>query len=101
MPRYKVIAPGYANSHLYSPHGKRKFLDRDKPFTKKDPMPSWLEKMSEKETVAQRKQREAEEAAAAQANADQVNGDQKEIANKMFTGAGENAPGGAGPVETL
>ena len=57
MPQYKVIAAGFYDGHLYDPEGKRTVLQVDKPFTKKNKMPSWVTDMP-KETAAAKKKRE-------------------------------------------
>lgn len=48
MAAYKVLAPGFYDSILYDPNGKRPVLYTDKPIPKKE-MPSWLERISVKE----------------------------------------------------
>jgi len=98
MPSYKVTAPGFFDGKLYSPEGKRPILYTDTPFSKKNPMPSWLEEMSSKESTAARKKHEAQEKAdaAAQEKAAQ---DRKDIEDASFLGSGESSPGST--VETI
>ena len=96
MPRYKVIAPGFANGMLYKPNGKRSVLHTDKPFTKKNPMPSWLTDMP-KESEAVRKKREAQEKSQAEADGDKSEQDKKDIQDASFLGEGE----AGSKVETL
>lgn len=60
MPTYKVIAPGFYGGNYYDPEGKRKTLTTDKPFTKKNKMPSWLAVMPDESKVVKAK-REAQE----------------------------------------
>jgi hypothetical protein len=100
MPQYKVIAPGFFEGRYYHPEGKRKTLNTDTPFTKKNKMPSWLSEMP-KETEAVKKKRlayEKQSTDAAKAKADQ---DQKDIDNASFMGDGEAANTGDGIVENL
>lgn len=102
MPRYKVIAPGFADGKMYKPDGKRKVYDTDKPFTKKNPMPSWLAEMpKESETV--RKKRKAREASQAATDDDKAEQDQKDIKEASFLGDGESSSSdeAGSSVETL
>ena len=99
MPRYKVIAPGFANGMLYNPEGKRRVLNTDKPFTKKNPMPSWLADMP-KESDAACKKREAQEASQAETDSDKSEQDQKDIKEASFLGEGESGEAGSS-VQTL
>jgi len=88
MPQYKVIAPGFYNDMLYHPEGKRQTLHTDKPFTKKNKMPSWLSEMP-KESPALKKKREAQEVldkAAAELKAEQ---DKDAIATAASEGDGQ------------
>ncbi len=90
MPRYKVIAPGFANGVLYKPDGKRSVLHTDKPFNKKNnPMPSWVTNMP-KESDGARKKRESREATKAETDATQAEQDQKDIDEASFLGDGES-----------
>ncbi len=95
MPSYKVIAPGFFDSKLYSPTGKRPVLYTDKPF-KKAEMPSWLIEMP-KETTAAKKKREAAAAATATSDAEKSDQDKTDIADASFLGDGESG----NSVETL
>ena len=88
MPRYKVIAPGFANGMIYKPDGKRSVLQTDKPFTKNNPMPSWLAEMP-KESPGARKKREKQEAHQAAADGEKSEQDQKDIDEASFLGDGE------------
>ena len=88
MPRYKVIAPGFANGKMYKPNGKRSVLHTDEPFNKKNPMPSWLAEMP-KESAGARKKREATEAKATKADAEKAEQDQTDITDASFLGDGE------------
>lgn len=90
MPRYKVIAPGFYEKRLYSPEGKRKFLDTPKPFTKKNPMPSWLAEMP-KESAAVKKKREAQEVSQQAAAADKAEQDDGDMQEASFLGEGESS----------
>jgi hypothetical protein len=87
MPLYKVIAPGFYDSKYYHPEGKRNVLYTDKPFSEKNPMPSWLTDMPEESEVVKAK-REAFEAAQAELAAAQVAEDKEDIANASSTGDG-------------
>jgi len=98
MPRYKVIAPGFFDGELYKPDGKRNVLTVDKPFTKDNPMPSWVSKMTT-ESAAARKKREAAEAKAADADAAKNESDNQDIADASFLGEGESGSGSK--VETI
>jgi len=89
MPSYKVIAPGFYDSKLYDPEGKRKVLTVDKPFNKKN-KPSWVGDMP-KESAAVKKKREAQEASQQAAAADKAEQDGKDIAEASFLGEGESA----------
>ena len=71
MPTYKVIAPGFHGDKYYHPEGKRQVLTTDKPFTKKNKMPSWLSEMP-KESDALKKKREALEKAQADLDAEEA-----------------------------
>lgn len=88
MPQYKVIAPGFHKGQLYKPNSKRDVLRRDKPYTKKDPMPSWLAEMPQ-ETEAARKKREKKEKAAEKKAAAKKKQDEKEIAAAASLGSGK------------
>ena len=55
MPRYKVNAPGFYEGKFYDPEGKRKVLDIDKPFTKKNKIPSWLSEMPKESATLKEK----------------------------------------------
>jgi hypothetical protein len=99
MPIYKVIAPGFANDKLYDPNGKRNTFSTDKPFNKKNPMPSWLSEMP-KETAKQQAAREAAEAAEAEAAAAKKASDEKDIKAVTFLGEGESDQG-SNIVETI
>jgi len=88
MPRYKVISPGFIDGRMYSPDGKRDVYDTAKPFTKKNPMPSWLTEMP-KESEAVRKKREAQEASQTAADGDKSEQDDKDITDASFLGDGE------------
>lgn len=92
MPRYQVLQPGFYNSELYDPEGKRKTLTTDKAFKK---CPSWLRPIKE-ESAAQRKKREADEAKQSKANADKAVEDKKDIDAVTFV-----QPPSAAQVETL
>ena len=102
MPRYKVIAPGFYEGKMYKPEGKRSVLHTAKPFTKKNPMPSWLAEMP-KESEAVRKKREAQEASQATDDSDKAEQDQKDIKDASFLGDGEsgNADEAGSSVTTL
>lgn len=95
MPQYKVIATGFYNGKLYDPDGKRRVLDVDKPFNKKN-MPKWVSEMP-KESDAVKKKREAQEASRNAIDADKVEQDQKDIADASFLGDGEKGSA----VETI
>ena len=71
MPTYKVIAPGFYDDKYYHPEGKRQVLTTDKPFTKKNKMPSWVTKMP-KESAALKKKRETLEKAQADLDAEEA-----------------------------
>lgn len=88
MPRYKVIAPGFYNDLFYSPEGKRPYLNTAKPFTKKNPMPSWLTDMP-KESAGLKAKREAYEKAQADLNAAKAEADAEDIKNASTEGEGE------------
>lgn len=96
MPRYKVIAPGFANGKMYKPNGKRSVLNTDKPFNKKNPMPSWLAEMP-KESAAVRKKREAAEASQNETDTEKSESDAKDVADASFLGDGESGSS----VETI
>ncbi|MCK4518436.1 hypothetical protein KAT92_06670 [Candidatus Babeliales bacterium] len=96
MPRYKVIAPGFYDGKLYNPEGKRRVLNTDKPFTKKNPMPSWLAD-TPKESEAVRKKREAQETSQAEADSAKAEQDKEDIADASFLGDGETGSS----VETI
>jgi hypothetical protein len=101
MPSYKVIEKGFYGGRIYDPHGKRRVLHTDKPFPKKnnkEQVPSWLEPITNTETAAEKKKREAAEKKAAKAAADKAEQDQKDIADASFMGEGEKA---SSAVETL
>jgi len=98
MPRYKVDAPGFFDGELYKPDGKRNILTVDKPFTKDNPMPSWVSKMPT-ESAAAKKKREARETKAAEDDAAKNKSDNKDIADASFLGAGESGSGSQ--VETI
>lgn len=95
MPQYKVIAPGFYNGKMYNPEGKRNVLYTDKPFSKKEPMPTWLATMPQ-ESEGVRLKREAREAQQAENDAEKSAQDEKDITNASFMGVGES-----GVVETL
>lgn len=61
MPQYKVIAPGFYKGEMYNPTGKRRVLTTDKPFSQKNPMPSWVIAMPDEDAAVKAK-REAQEA---------------------------------------
>lgn len=89
MPRYKVIARGFANGRLYDPHGKRTVLHRDTKFPmdgKKELVPSWLEPMAA----------DAPRTSKARPTKKAVEQAKKDIDAASFMGAGES-----GAVETL
>ena len=94
MPSYKVKAPGFFNAKFYDPNGKRPVLHTDKPFTKKNPMPSWVSDMP-KESAAVKAKREAQAASQDAADKQKAEQDQKDVEDLSFLGAGETA------VETL
>jgi len=96
MPQYKVISPGFFNGELYSPEGKRSVLNTPKPFTKKNPMPSWLSEMPKESDAAKAKREkyEASQKAADEASAEQQ---KKDIKEASFLGEGESG----NAVETL
>jgi len=74
MPQYKVIAPGFYNDMLYHPEGKRQTLHTDKPFTKKNKIPSWLSEMPDEDAAvkAKRKSQEASRKAAVESLTESV-----------------------------
>lgn len=88
MPQYKVNAPGFYDSKLYDPEGKRPVLYVDKPFTKKNPMPSWVSEMP-KESAGLKKKREALEKAQVNLDAEKAEQDKEDIADASFMGEGE------------
>ena len=90
MPRYKVDAPGFYEGRLYDPNGKRKFLNVDKPFTKKNKKPSWVSDMPQESEVVRLK-REAQEASQLAADAEKAEQDEKDINEASFLGDGEKA----------
>ena len=90
MPIYKVIAPGFHNDLFYHPEGKRNILETDKPFTKKNPMPSWLSEMPE-ESEALKAKREAYEKAQAELEAEKAKQDAEDIKAASTEGEGENS----------
>jgi len=96
MPQYKVIKNGFFNGELYSPEGKRSVLSTAKPFTKKNPMPSWLSEMPKESAGAKAKR---EKYAESQKAADKESAEQqkKDIENASFLGEGESG----NAVETL
>ncbi len=102
MPRYKVIAPGFADGKMYKPDGKRSVYETAKPFTKKNPIPSWLAEMP-KESEAVRKKREAQEASQAAVDTEKSEQDQKDIKEASFLGDGESSSSdeAGSSVETL
>lgn len=103
MPTYKVKDVGFHDSHLYDPNGKRRTLTTAKPFTKKNPMPSWLEDMPE-ESPAVKAKREAQEQSQAAADAQKAKDDAQDIQDASFLGEGESssAPAERGSaVETI
>lgn len=87
MPQYKVLKQGFYNGKLYDPNGKRPVLDTDKPFTKKNPMPSWLGEMP-KESAEVKKAREAAEKAAALLEAAKNKESKEELAKASSEGNG-------------
>jgi len=94
MPSYKVIAPGFFNGKFYSPEGKRPVLHTDKPFSKKNPLPSWLSAMT-KESAAAKAKRESQAISQDAADKQKAEQDQKDVEDLSFLGEGESA------VETL
>lgn len=92
MTRYKVKSPGFYNGEYYDPTGKRSVLTTEKPFNKKNPIPSWLAEMP-KESEAVRKKREAQEKREADFNAGQVQQGAKDINEASFLGDGEAVAG--------
>lgn len=78
---------------LYDPEGKRRVLTTDKPFTKKNSMPSWVNDMP-KESEALKAKREALEKAQIALDAEKDKQDKKDITNASTEGAGENASEG-------
>lgn len=89
MPRYKVKVPGFYEGRFYDPNGKRPVLETDKPFTKKNKMPSWLTDMP-KESDAVKKKREAQEVSQAAADEQKDTDDKNEIATASSAGDGED-----------
>lgn len=109
MPQYKVIAKGFHGGKLYDPEGKRPVLHTDKPFTKKNPMPSWLAEMP-KESAALKAKREAAEQAQADLDEAKREADEEELkAASTEGGDGEtsfmdkvkNVVAGKSNVETI
>jgi len=101
MPSYKVLKQGFFNGRLYDPEGKRPMLHTDKPFPNKpkskvENIPSWLESVKS-ESAAQKKKRLAAEKKDAAEAAEKAEVDQKEIDDASFMGEGETV----NPVETL
>lgn len=96
MPQYKVIAPGFYDGKMYAPDGKRRVLHTDKPFNKKNPMPSWVEVMKP-ESAAVKKKREAQEESRSVADAEKAEQDEQDIKDASFMGDGE----AGSAVETL
>jgi len=90
MPRYKVLSPGFYDGRLYDPEGKRPVLYTDKPFTKANPMPSWLGNMPEESATA-KKARIAAEKKQATADAKKTEQDEQDIKNHMTMGEGETS----------
>lgn len=100
MPRYKVKKPGFWEGRTYSPTGKRSVVHTDKPFpqdkkTKKEAVPSWMERLPE-ESAADAKKRKAAEAKAQKAAKTKAQDDREEIENFHTLGDGESAT-----IETL
>lgn len=108
MPRYKVTARGFYDGKLYDPLGKRPVLDTDKPFTKKNPMPSWVTEMP-KESAALKAKREAAEKAQAALDKAKAEEDAEELKAASSEGnegesasfMGDDAAGKKSNVETL
>lgn len=93
MPIYKVIAKGFFNGEFYDPNGKRSTLTTNKPFTKKNPMPSWLSEMPDEPEAVKRKRAEQEKSrkAAEKQAKKQAKEQVKEIAAASTEGEGESA----------
>ena len=104
MPQYKVIEKGFFDGKLYDPQGKRSVLSTDKPFTKKNPMPSWLTDMPKESPVLKAK-REAYEKAQADLEKAKAKADEEELKAASTEGAGGEtsflADEGSSNVETI
>lgn len=93
MPRYEVIEPGFINDTLHKPgHPRHGIVITEKELK---PVPSWLKPMS-KETAAQRKKRQVEEAKQAKVDAEKQKQDKVDVDAVTFT---ESVPESS--VETL
>lgn len=90
MPQYKVLEPGFYNGMVYDPNGKRPVLTTDKPFTKNNPIPSWLGPMPE-ESAGLKAKREAYEKAQAELDAAKAEQDAEELKAASTEGGGETS----------
>lgn len=97
MPRYLVKEPGFFNGTYYDPQGKRPFLETDEPFTKKNPMPSWLAEVP-KESAAVKAKRKALEKAHADLEKAKKDADQEAIDAASSQGDGEGEQSFMGKV---
>lgn len=93
MPKYRVKEKGFFQGKIYSPDGKRPFINTDKPLK---PVPEWVEPVKA-ETAAEKKKRIATEKKQATADKKKAEQDQQDVDDLTFMGEGQKAS----TVETL